>query len=138
MENPYTSPQSDPRPTPVDDGLADPAVLRLARIGEVAVAWEKLRLWYNLVLSVVALISISLWDARLLTEPRALEMMILAALAANACFCAGPLLEGYTTWFFRPVAWLRMSIFGIGTMGAVVLTPMVVAAIVLDHLGGMD
>jgi hypothetical protein len=42
MENPYTSPQSGPHPTPLDDSTADPAVLRLARIGDIAVAWEKL------------------------------------------------------------------------------------------------
>lgn len=127
MENPYTSPQADPRrdPTPLP-----PDADRLVNLGQIALAWEKLRLWYNAVLAIVALLAVVSVDASLLVEPRAMESMILAALAANACFCVGPLLEGYITWFVRPVPWLRRWIFGIGTLGAVGLTLGVVLALV--------
>lgn len=122
MENPYTSPQADPRSTPMDHSSAEPAVLRLARIGEVAVAWENLRLRYNLMLAVVALVAVLSINAELLRDPRAMAAMLLAALAANACFCVGPLVEGYVTWFFGPVSWLRGVVFVVGSMGAVGLT----------------
>ncbi|WP_442481749.1 hypothetical protein [Aeoliella sp. SH292] len=129
MENPYTSPQSGPRPTPLDDDLADPAVLRLARIGEIAVAWENLRLPYNIMLAVVALVAVLNINAELLANPRAMVAMLLAALAANACFCVGPLLEGYVTWFLGPVPWLRGVVFVVGSMGAIGLTMVVVVMV---------
>ena len=129
MENPYTSPQSGPRTTPLDDASADPAVLRLARIGEVALAWEKLRLPYNLMLAVAALVAVLNFNAGLLADPRALADMLLAALAANACYCAGPLVEGYVTWFFGPVPWLRGVVFVVGSMGAMGLTMGVVVMV---------
>lgn len=129
MENPYTSPQSGPGPTQLEVGSTDPTVVRLARIGEVAVAWEKLRLWYNIVLAAVALIAILNINASLLVDPRAMEAMLLAALAANACYCAGPLGEGYVTWFFGPVPWLRGVVFVMGSMGAIGLTMGVVVMV---------
>jgi hypothetical protein len=129
MENPYTSPQADTRVTPLDDSSADPVVLRLARIGEVAVAWENLRLRYNIVLAVVALVAVLNINAELLADSRAMAAMLLAALAANACFCVGPLFEGYVTWFFGPVSWLRMVVFVVGMMGAVALTMGVVVMV---------
>jgi hypothetical protein len=94
--------------------------------------------WYNIVLAVVTLIAILNINASPLVDPRAMAAMLLAALAANACFCVGPLLEGYVTWFFGPVRWLRGVVFVVGSMGAVGLTMVVVLASVGKALVEVD
>src|SRR5262249_45571426 len=57
---------------------------------EVFIAWERLRLLYNAILVVSVLLHLKsllgLFHASFLLE---------AALAANVCFCAGPVAEGY-------------------------------------------
>lgn len=132
MENPFSSPQTASTMDAGDFAPLPPERERLALLGEVVVAWERLRIWYNVVLAAVALISILLFQLPLLFHMGALEDMVLAAIAANACFLAGPLLEGYVTWWFGPVPWLRQAVFIIGTLGAVVLTIAVVVALTLE------
>ena len=126
MENPYSPPQAVVR----SDHMSLPADReRLAEIGEVFVAWERLRIWYNVVLACVALVAVMLIEPRLLTQVRSLENLIGGAVGANACYLAGPLLEGYVTWWWRPAKWLRMPVFVVGTLGACLLTCIVIAMV---------
>ncbi len=125
MDNPYSAPQSAAAP---DDGHGGHLHReQLAQIGEVFVAWEWLRIWYNVVLACVALVAILLIEPSLLLDVMILEQLAVAAIGANACFLAGPLLEGYVTWWWRPARWLRMPVFILGTLGACLLTLIVVA-----------
>jgi len=128
MENPYQSPAATPA------AELPPERERYAQLGEVFVAWEWLRIWYNVVLSAVALIGVLVVDPRLLTRINDLEAMAAAAVGANACFFAGPIVEGYVTWWFGPVSWLRKAIFVMGTLGSVLLVVAVIVALNADLL----
>jgi hypothetical protein len=142
MESPYASPQADPCPRPsafTGGHIIDEATLpiyerRLVNLALVAVAWEKLRIWYNAVLAVVALLGLVVIDASLLLDMQAMKTMVFAAIAANVCFCVGPLVEGYVTWFFGKLPGLRAVIFAIGIIGAVMLTIWVVANVGMESI----
>src|SRR5579864_3672300 len=62
---------------------------------EVFFAWEKLRLLYNGLLIVVVLV-------RFEFNFRVILFFVEPAIYANLCFCAGPVAEGYLTWFGVP------------------------------------
>ena len=123
MDNPYSSPQVASEIDTADFARLNPERERLALLGEVFVAWEWLRLWYNGILAVVGILYLLIRQPfGLLLALAGAEDIILAFLGANACFTVGPLLEGYVTWWYGPVSWLRKAIFIIGTLGAIVLT----------------
>ena len=93
-ENPYSAPNAE---------LVEPSSVtgnRYARVGEVVVTWEKLRLVYN---GILAPFSILLFVASLYVGSTKLasfsELVIFGGGLANLCFCAGPLVDGYLTWF---------------------------------------
>lgn len=104
---------------------------RLAQLGEVVVAWERLRVWYNAVLACAGLFSVLLILPRMLFDPLMLGELLIAAFAANLCFLAGPLIEGYVTWWRGPAPVLRHVVFIVGTLGAVGLTFAVVLEIAM-------
>ncbi len=60
--------------------------------------WEKLRLWYNLVLLVVLLISHVPRMGHEFFAPMSLLIWLVGAVIANICFLAGALAEGYLSW----------------------------------------
>ena len=126
MENPFSSPQTAAAADLGDFAPLSPERERLAKLGEVFVAWERLRIWYNVVLAVVALASPLVLFPQIEFDLGSLEDLVLAAIGANVCFLAGPLLEGYVTWWFGPVPWLRNAVFIVGTLGAMLLTALVV------------
>lgn len=123
MENPYASPAT------TSDAELSPERERYAQLGEVFVSWEWLRIWYNVVLSVVALVGVLLVKPQMLLQFNELESMAAAAIGANACFFAGPIVEGYITWWFGPVVWLRKGIFALGTLFSVFLVMVVIVAL---------
>ncbi len=122
-DNPYRS----PRVTQVESGAAagDTAAGRFAELGRVMVTWEKLRVLYNLMGAVPTLL-IAFW------LPVSLKRLLLVALFANMCFCLGPLVDGYLTWFgirHPAVTWilfvlgtLTMLLLALGYVGSLVLT----------------
>lgn len=81
---------------------------------EVFLAWERLRVVYNLVLVVVVLT----FGWRALSEPDIWPRMLAAALFANLCFCAGMVGEGYLTLLGFPRQGARHAVFAGGTLFA--------------------
>ncbi|MCA9239075.1 MAG: hypothetical protein KDA37_02695, partial [Planctomycetales bacterium] len=112
--NPYASPGECP------DSLAEESVTagslprpqkRRLDVGATIVTWEKRRLWYNLVLAAVS--GPIVW-VRLTTGDLALpdaKGLVLAAVIANFLFWAGPVVDGYWTWFLGPSRWLGHVLF---------------------------
>jgi hypothetical protein len=76
---------------------------------EVFFAWEKLRLAYNAILTIVVLGRIG--SVALDFVPHLLE----AAIMANICFCVGPVAEGYLCWLtlHRRAARYILFLFGL-------------------------
>lgn len=90
-------------------------------------SWEKLRIVYNLVMLVVAILAIysayqdTTCDAPQI-HPVALAMGIaLAAMAANLLYFAGPVLEAYVAWLGGRTRLLRWLLFIGGVMISIVL-----------------
>lgn len=127
MENPFASPVTANTLGTLTDAPLTGRELRFAEIGEAFVRWEKLRVWYNVVLAVVALVAVLLIEPRLMLKVASLEYLVAAAIGANACFFAGHIVECYATWFFGRISWIRPVVFTCGTLGAMVLTFMTIA-----------
>jgi hypothetical protein len=87
------------------------------RAAEVFVAWERLRLVFNLILVVVVIILVNPLGAMLL-----LPILAPNAGLANLCFCAGPVAEGYLCLLNMRRRAARVAVFTTGTLLAVALT----------------
>jgi len=125
MKNPYASPHAISSEEETVE--FSPERQRYAQLGEVVVAWERLRIWYNVILACTTLLAAIAIRPRMLLDPSALGYIVAAAIAANACFSAGPIAEGYITWWFGSVRWLRKAVFIVGTLGSVALTVAVIS-----------
>jgi hypothetical protein len=84
---------------------------------QVFLAWERLRIVFNLVLIIFVL-----GDASSeLSDREFRHFLIRAAFAANVCFCLGPVAEGYLAFFgvqrliARVVVFVPGMIFGLFT-----------------------
>ncbi|TWT67598.1 hypothetical protein Pla123a_41540 [Posidoniimonas polymericola] len=121
--NPFASPATDAefRPDGLSDSVLSPRQRRQMQVGEVVVAWEWRRLWYNLVLTAACLPIVATGLVAGNVDPDEVTMLIPAAIFANACFLAGPLIEGYWTWLLGPARWMRNLLFWAGTALATVL-----------------
>lgn len=122
--NPYASPGEPAGPQEHEEdasgSLPRPLQKRLD-VGATIVAWEKRRLWYNLVLAGVS--GPIVW-VRLATGDLALpdaKGLVLAAVIANFLFCAGPLVDGYWTWFLGPSRWVGHVLFFGGLLASCAL-----------------
>jgi hypothetical protein len=106
---------------------AAPAVTDRVRVADVESSaldlfwsWEKLRVIYNGILFIEVALLLSMTGSKTFSISDLL-MLIFFAVAANVCFCAGPVLNGYAIWMGfrgRGVTWL---LFLAGTGLAVVL-----------------
>jgi hypothetical protein len=110
-DNPYRSPAvtadaTEPRP---DEPTAR----------EVFWAWERLRIYFNLILLAETLL-LGLVAMGLLW-PHLLECFV-GALVANVCFCVGPMLEGYAEGIGVPRGVARGVIFVMGMLVAMAFT----------------
>ncbi len=108
QENPYSSPLHDQQ----TDEPADQQLGRIART--TFLAWEKLRILYNVVLVFLTLVAAakSVWTLSLLT------MAVAGAVFANLCYFAGPIIETYVTWLGYRGKQLRVWLFISGTLFA--------------------
>ena len=104
--NPYRSP---------DVGQGDSEVTessrrsKLEELGSVIVTWEKLRLLYNAIGFIPTLL------IALVVRAHPFELVV-CVFVANLCFCLGPLVDGYLTWFgFRQRA-VTVILFVLGTL----------------------
>ncbi|QDU90072.1 hypothetical protein Pla175_34720 [Pirellulimonas nuda] len=124
--NPYAAPLVEGGPHDAAfDGLSEPERKRL-EIGRVVVAWEKRRWVYNAVLG-VATLPLLVISALAGEVADAVRLSVIGACVANASYLAGPIAEGYWTWFVGPATWLRTLLFLSGTLLALLL----VAAVTL-------
>jgi len=60
--------------------------------------WEPLRVWYNLILFVVLVVSHVPYMGVAFLEPMVFLIWLAGAVLANICFLAGPLAEAYLSW----------------------------------------
>jgi hypothetical protein len=110
-----------------DDSLPPDIVRRSALTWEeppamdVFVAWEKLRLVYNLILMAVVL-ALANPLGLLIGLPLLLPFLLEGALSANICFCAGPVVEGYLCLLGVKRHLSRGIAFVTGTLVAIGLT----------------
>jgi hypothetical protein len=104
--NPYRSPSIPMHEMgPDDPGRSS----KLEEIGGVALTWEKLRLVYNVIgFFPTALIVVVI-------RPPFIEVAFCVFLA-NLCFCLGPLIDGYLTWFGIRHRAVTVILFALGTL----------------------
>jgi hypothetical protein len=78
---------------------------------EVFFGWERLRVVYNGVLVALTLVC----GLGSVADPKFWSTAVFGAVLTNVCFCVGPVLEGYATWYFgRPVRVVRWGLFLLG------------------------
>ena len=98
--------------------------VRLIRVGRTVVTWEKLRLAYNLILACVTVLAIGFC---MIYSPVSIDTLgligtvVVGALFANPCFCLGPLIDGYLSWFGWRSTFSTGVIFLLGTLLSIVL-----------------
>ncbi|MGB6042204.1 MAG: hypothetical protein WBF93_03510 [Pirellulales bacterium] len=95
ISNPFQSPQYQQLATEQDDESR--RISRFAHLGQVVVRWEKMRVFYNAILTLWVLLLMALRAE--ISNPPQLFMLAFCCVAANGCFLAGPLVEGYLCWF---------------------------------------
>ena len=79
--------------------------------------WEWLRLAYNVVLFLALLP----WFSPLIDDRKFTVFVIECAIAANICFCVGPVVEGYVSLIGIPRKVTRYTLFAGGVLLAVVI-----------------
>ena len=90
----------------------------------VFIAWEQLRVVFNVVLLLlVAIVGRDFWS-----EPGFVRFVTKAGVLANVCYCIGPVLEGYLALAGAPRRTLRIALFGGGLVLACGLAALVVIA----------
>ncbi len=115
-ENPYRSPgrgeQSD------SETGRDERSSKFESLGRVLVTWEKLRVVYNVIGAIPAIVLVVVFSL----SPGEL---VACAFAANLSYCLGPLVDCYFTWFgFRHRA-VTGILFVLGT-GVMLFSSLVV------------
>ncbi len=114
-ENPYSSPLGGGRSL-VDD---PDGPLRQGDFRNVFLAWERLRIFFNVVLgfpSTLYLISRAATGGLGFAQ---IAFFAKGAIVANVCFCVAPVIEGYLTWLTgRSARIVRWFLFPIGTLAA--------------------
>ena len=90
----------------------------------VFIAWEQLRVVFNLALiALVVILGREFWRV-----PGFLRYITKAGVVANVCYCSGPVLEGYLALAGVPRRAVRVSLFGGGLLVACWLSAIVVIA----------
>ncbi len=97
-------------------------------------AWERLRLVYNLILGAEVLIGTAVLRSPLLTNPGCLLALAIACLAANVCFSTGVVAEFYLARLGLPRTWIRRGLFGIGMLISVPIAGLSIHALSHDFM----
>ena len=117
-----------------DNGRDQPNIaLRPTDVMAVFFAWEKLRLVFNFLLFGMMLCYFNPLESPFLAG-RAVEL----AVAANLCFCAGPVVENYLCWLAfprKPPKRVRWFMFVIGIVFSCAETTVICAEIVANPQG---
>ena len=88
---------------------------------EIMAAWERLRLWYNAVLAAEVLLVV-VPSPSIYLIPGFVTFIAEGILGANVCFCVGHVLEYYLGLVGIRGTAVRLGIFIIGMLLAVMLT----------------
>ena len=100
---------------------------RFHDVGKTVVAWERLRLIYNIVMGVFVAAVVGFSQALIARDYRQVLAEIAAGgVAANLCFCAGPIVDGYLTWFGIRNRWVTIILFIAGTILTMLLALVVI------------
>ena len=105
--------------------------VRFIRVGRTVVRWEKLRLAYNLILAFVTILTCGLllvFSFAPFNVGRLIGTVVVGVIVANACFCLGPLIDGYLSWFGWRSALTTGVLFAIGMLISIPLAVFAVAA----------
>jgi hypothetical protein len=113
--NPYQTPMNGESPA------VAPPVFRDATAREVFLAWEKLRLPYNLVLLMATCFALPFAWADWVQPRRVFLGLVFGAILANVCFCAGPCAEGYLHLLGARGSGARIGLFAAGTLFSLLL-----------------
>jgi hypothetical protein len=100
----------------------------LGRLKPVLIRWELLRVPYNMILVIAVVAAVSAWPTQPWGHSIFWGRLLLAAMAANVCFCAGPAFDGYLTWLGLSRWWSTATIFAVGTTLAVTLAYSIVSS----------
>lgn len=87
----------------------------------VFLAWEQLRVVYNVALLLATGIGVVMGPDDLLTDRTFLRHLPRAAVLANVAFCVGPVAEGYLAWMGAPRRATRAVVFTLGSLFAMLL-----------------
>ncbi len=128
--NPYQSSQVVSDVPTVDPNATDVGLEAIAR--RTFWEWEKLRLWFNGVLTAWTLLVAALFTEPLFRDPRLWTLATAGGVVANICFFAGPIVETYFTW----LGWrafgtrgLRWVIFALGTLATAMVAALAVGTL---------
>ncbi len=80
-------------------------------------SWERLRMVYNVILG-LAFIP---WLKPFVENGKFTTLVVEGAFAANLCYCAGPVIEGYAALLGIPRKMARYTLFACGTLLALLL-----------------
>jgi hypothetical protein len=100
---------------------------------EVFLAWERLRLLYNVALAglvVVLCTAVFDWSAF------KVEDILVFAFLANVCFCVGPWVEGWMAMAGFDRAGSRGFVFGVGLVVAAALTYLAIISMTMKNWVG--
>lgn len=125
-ENPYSSPTTTTFADSSAPKSSERSLLTIART--VFLAWEKLRVVYVIILSVVTLM---LTGTTGFSNWQVLRLIIEGAVVANVAYFAGPTIETYIRWLGYERMWPRWLMFGSGTLLSIVLAVGVLATALL-------
>jgi len=121
LDNPYRSPA-----TTLGHG-SDAECSKFEELGRLFVCWEKLRIYYNLIGALPALLIVAVRR-----DAEAAVTVILGGLGANLCFCLGPLVNGYLLWIGVRDRAVTYILFAAGS-GLMLLLAGGVASVVLGR-----
>jgi hypothetical protein len=113
--NPYESPKS---PTAFDSLPLQPAT---DSTHELLRTWEYRRLWFNAIL-IVGTVLMGILPEFLFFQPRYWGFAIEGAIAANVCFCVGPIVTWYLSHLGFNSRRAGALLFLVGTMLSMMLT----------------
>jgi len=123
-ENPYAATQTTLSESSSEPAGTDGSLLVIAR--SVFFAWEKLRIPYLIILTLLTVLLIVMSG---IFHLRLLRLIVLGAVAANIGFFAGPTIETYVQWLGYKETWPRWFMFVAGTLLSMYLA---VALLVMD------
>lgn len=113
--NPYQAPKDGDSPAVASPIVGD------ASAREVFLAWERLRVPYNLLLLVATCFALPFAWADWVQPRRVFLGLVFGAIVANVCFCAGPCAEGLLHLLGARRNGARICLFAAGTLFSLLL-----------------